>query len=411
MTLVIYFSKSPLSKQQRTVQNHILSFINIDKEVVFYNMFPHFKIKNYLINQNFNFIVFHYTFLALSVTDPKILLRVGKKLSNLKGIKIAFPQDEYTNSNTLCEFFKLTNTDKIFTLLNKIDFEKVYPKHKSGVSKIFTVLPGYVSENDLKYIKKKPKNKTIDISYRSRKTSPWLGKHSFLKWMIAEKFKKVKLKNLKIDISVSDNDRISGDDWLDFLCKSRTVLGVEGGSSIHDPDGVLQYDYESYLKNENPKISHHEYYNMFLKKYEGNLNLKCLTPRIFEAIMCKCCLVLVEGNYSGILKKDINYIPVNKDFSNIDEVLNKICDKSYCDEIVNRNYKMIIKDKKYSYKSFIDYVVKVCKIKQSKMNFSNYFKNYHLVNNFSNNLLVLIYYYAEKLMLLKLLRIIKTRIK
>ena len=69
----------------------------------------------------------------------------------------------------------------------KRNIKKVYPYEIFGVKEIYTVLPGYVSEKDINFINKNKNLKfnKIDISYRSRKPYPWLGKHSFLKWKIS----------------------------------------------------------------------------------------------------------------------------------------------------------------------------------------------------------------------------------
>ena len=78
-----------------------------------------------------------------------------------------------------------------------------------------------------------------------------------------------------------------------------------------------------------------------------------ISPKIFEAIRLKTVLVLFEGKYSGIIKPNIHFIPLKKDFSNANEVLNKLKNKDWIEKLVNKAYKDIILSNKYSYKAFI----------------------------------------------------------
>ncbi len=47
-------------------------------------------------------------------------------------------------------------------------------------------------------------------------------------------------KELKLDISAKEDDRIYGNDWHAFLQNSKAVLGTEGGATIFDFDGTLK---------------------------------------------------------------------------------------------------------------------------------------------------------------------------
>ena len=65
------------------------------------------------------------------------------------------------------------------------------------------------------------------------------------------------------------------------------------------------------------------------------------------------CQILYEGKYSGILKPMIHYIPLKKDFSNIEEVFDKLEDLDYLRELTERAYKDIIETGRHSYKQFV----------------------------------------------------------
>ena len=48
-----------------------------------------------------------------------------------------------------------------------------------------------------------------------------------------------------------------------------------------------------------------------------------VSPKMFEAAMCGTVLVMYPGTYNGVFKKDIHYIELQPDFSNIEDVMKK----------------------------------------------------------------------------------------
>ena len=366
-TLIIFYTKKPVSRLRRTIKNHLMSFEKISEDVQFVNLcyVSSRQFKNY----NYDLIVFHYTLLSINFSDPNRLKDKAHNLSGLNGFKIAFPQDDYVYSAQLCEFFNDVGINHVFTLYNTpSDIKTVYKLSTLNEKNFTTVLPGYVNDDDKVYLSKLSKSKfnKIDISYRSRKNPPYLGKNSFVKWQIADEFKR-KSKNLKVDISTSEKDSIEGLSWLDFLFSSKTVLGVEGGASINDQRGELK---EKYLQNKDHELDFQIYHKKYLAAYEGNINLKCITPRIFEAILAKSCLILYEGNYSGILIPWKHFIPVKQDFSNIEIIIDRISDEKYCKKIASNAYRDIIESNKYDEEKFIKLVLSKIPKNSSKTHFT-----------------------------------------
>ena len=149
---------------------------------------------------------------------------------------------------------------------------------------------------------------------------------------------KSKAAGLKIDISNDPKDVLTGDDWCKFLLSCKYQLGVETGASILDWDGRLMQQ------------AHHGKTQF---SEEGNLSLKAIGPRHFDACVTKTCQILVEGEYSGILKPWEHYIPLKKDFSNIDEVLNLVREDKLRKSIAERAYKDIVASDNWSYRKFV----------------------------------------------------------
>ena len=65
-------------------------------------------------------------------------------------------------------------------------------------------------------------------------------------------------------------------------------------------------------------------------------------------------MIHLEGNYSEIVQPDVHYIKVDKDYSNLDEVVERMRDKSFCLEMRKRAYDEFIACGKYTFKSFVE---------------------------------------------------------
>ena len=138
---------------------------------------------------------------------------------------------------------------------------------------------------------------------------------------IAEIFDNISKKyNFKTDISLKKEDTLFGDKWFEFLLRCKATIGVEGGASILDRDGTIRKIVLDYLK-ENPGVTFSEVSDKFLKKVDNALTLRCISPRHFEACITRTCQFLVEGNYNDIFIPWRHYIPIKKDYSNVEEVI------------------------------------------------------------------------------------------
>jgi hypothetical protein len=64
-------------------------------------------------------------------------------------------------------------------------------------------------------------------------------------------------------------------------------------------------------------------------------------------------LVLFEGSYSGILRPWEHYIPLRKDFSNLDLVFKVLSNNEALDLMVNRAHEDVIGSGLYTYQKFV----------------------------------------------------------
>lgn len=357
--LIIYFQESS-TNIRNTIDEHLYSFDRYSEEACYY-LNVAFGIPADICGVNFNIVIYHYTVCDRRHFRSKFEKQLVKwqKLKKLSGYKVAIPQDEYLNTDLLCKFFLEYSVKTVFTCLPETEWEKVYPKKLSGVDHFVTVLTGYVDENAMERISKYVNgDRDIDIGYRARKVPYYLGRHGCLKWQIADKFTDAcSGSSLKLDISTDDNNDVYfGDDWYEFLCRCRTVIGCEGGSSLIDHDGKIRLLVDDYLRD-NPNARYEEVEQACFPGVDGNLKLFAVSPRHFECCMTKTCQVLMEGDYAGIFKPGVHYIEVKKDWSNLSEVVSQISNHDLCKQIAENAYRDIIGSGQFTYKKFVNTVI------------------------------------------------------
>ncbi len=138
---------------------------------------------------------------------------------------------------------------------------------------------------------------------------------------------------------------------VDFLCRCKAVLGVESGSSIVDPDGDVERLTREFVA-QHPGVSYAELHAAVLARYEGNIQYRAIAPRHLEAAAAGTVQVMYPGEFSGVFRADEHYIPLQRDFSNLDDVLAKLGDADYCRRMAERAIDEIICNPALGYRAF-----------------------------------------------------------
>ncbi len=276
-------------------------------------------------------------------------------LKKYQGYKVLFVQDEYDGTEYTRQFIEQLNIKLVYTCVPKQFVNTIYPHSRFPTVTFISVLTGYIADNHLKLHQyHKPfTQRQYAISYRARILASWYGdlcqeKMAIGKRMLAE----CERRNIPANIAWQDHQRIYGDAWYQFLANAKATLATESGCNVFDDRYEIRQSIQQEL-NVNPTISYAEIHAKYLAQHEGKVKMNQISPKIFEAIALKTALICYEGEYSGIIKPHIHYIPLKKDFSNVEEVLAKLDDHNYLEEITTQAYNDILLSEKYTYKKFI----------------------------------------------------------
>ena len=321
--------------------------------------YENFKIKSVTSNDVF---ILSSNIIHTMALEPNMFKLIIKYLIKYQNNVCVFIQDDYYNIDAINDLLIKLNIKIIFTVMtNDEDINKIYYKLLDKNIKFIKCLTGYVSD-ELKSYYKKIEEKKTDIIYRAKEVSPYIGILGYHKVAIGYEIKKYCIDNkidINHDISWKSRDRINNK-WYDFISNSKTTLATPSGSNVLNFNDIKKNEI-SFSMNDISNFEGEEYFTWFkfiLDKFNiiETLNVNALSPKMFESIACGTVLIMLDGDdtyYSGVLKPNIHYIPLKHDYSNIPEVIEKIKDDNYLQEMANRAYKDIIESNNYSYKNFI----------------------------------------------------------
>ena len=274
-------------------------------------------------------------------------------LSQTKAYKVAFFQDECTRCVRRFKFLNERAIDCVYTCLEPSEFGKVYGRYTS-VPKLVSNIPGYVSEDLLEAAERfavRDRSRTVDVGYRGRPLPAYLGHGALEKHLIGERFAALAAASgLRLDILGAEADRLYGDDWYRFLANCRCVLGVESGVSAFDLEDEVLTEYTE-LERAQGQVALEDLQS--LPRWEDRVYYRTISPRHFEAAAFRVCQVLFEGRYSGVLEPMVHYIPLKKDFSNVDEVISRLSDAELRRELTENAHRDLIASGDWSYRRFV----------------------------------------------------------
>jgi hypothetical protein len=301
--------------------------------------------------EHYDVVVVHYTIFVLS--DNYLAPWFREQLAAFDGLKVQLIQDEYRQVDAATERMRELGIDLLFSSVPADAVPQVYGPRLPGVDVVST-LTGYVPAE----LQGRPRpplaGRSLDVVYRGRAIPYWLGRLGQDKVAIGREFlARAGSTGLRCDIAWTEDARIYGGEWYRFLGSARTTLGTESGASIVDYDGSLQRRTDGYLR-EHPGATFDEVEGEILAPFEGNAVIQTISPRVFEAAALGTAMVNFTGRYSEVIEPWTHYVPLEKDFSNFDEVVAAIQDDATLEPITSRAHTDLVASGRYSLRRFVE---------------------------------------------------------
>ena len=306
-----------------------------------------YSFPEYLKELDYHLIVLGPTFLC-NRYDKKNLeptLENYNFIPQFKACKVALPQDDYDCSAILDDWLRDWSADRIYTVCPN-QWEILYPTCTKK-TQIMLGYTGYVSEEWLESWKtpKPPVSRRIDVSYRASKMPANFGSLGQLKSEIAGSFLKALKKNseIKTNISIKHEDMIPGKRWHEFMNDSKCCLVTPSGSSLLDPRNKIRKCVEEYLTH-NSQASFQEIEEHCFPGEDKRRVFSAISPRNIEAALAETVQLATPGDYSGLMQPDQDYVHLEEDCSNIEDVLKVIQDPQKCKTVALRIKEKILSE-------------------------------------------------------------------
>jgi hypothetical protein len=271
---------------------------------------------------------------------------------------MAFPQDDFDHSTHLDQWLVDLRTRVVFCVYRQ-NIDKLYPRAIADKIEIVPSLAAYIDEDELAEfaaLRRSFRERSIDVGYRVRRLPPQFGRLGVLKSEFGRIFARHAGEHLRCDISDAEKDFIYGEEWLRFLGDARFTLGCESGSSVLDPEGEVADRVAAFIEK-SPAASWEEIADACIEPENELWVFPALSPRIFESAMAGNCPILIEGDYEGLITPNEHFIPVKRDFSDIQEAIERLADLDGAEHMAARFQDQILGDPRLRYKSWIETVV------------------------------------------------------
>lgn len=278
-----------------------------------------------------------------------------ERMRRFAGVKVLSVQDEYDQTDALRAAIKDLGFDIVLTCVPQDSLEYVYPRADFPNVEFITVFTGYVPDD---FVAKMPPPKPLPerpilIGYRGRDIGGRYGRLGFDKFEIGRRMKELcDARGIETDIAMDEASRIYGMAWFDFVGNCRAMLGSESGSNVFDFDGRIEARFKEIMAANGGVPPSYADFLPIVAERDGEIEMGQISPRVFECALMRTPMVLFKGRYSDAIAPDEHYIPLEKDFSNLDEVLARLNDLPALEAMTGRAFDHLVGSGQFTYRSF-----------------------------------------------------------
>ncbi|MBL4854254.1 MAG: glycosyltransferase family 1 protein [Robiginitomaculum sp.] len=359
MTKVILILHDLSVGSRRTNRDHVYNFSKYQKGNLYIFHCARAPITDELKQIDFDGVIINYCFLGNRAGGHYHQYKKGFAwIRDLNCPKIALCQDDYTDNEILDEWLDYMNITTIYSPIQE-NVNILYPINwgRKTFKLGLTAYTDSVEMDELQRYATPYKKRKFDVGTRVRYLPPQFGRYGRIKGETAEDFRDAAdVAGFLTNISTDPQDVIFGSHWLKFVGNCRFTLGSKGGSSLCDPRGDIRKDISEYMVK-NPDAGFTEVEKMCFPDLDNRYIFAGVSPRLFEAAALKTCQILIRDEYVGGLEEYVDYIPLDEDLSNLEEVFELMRDDDKCMAMTESCYQKLIASKQFDYGYFVDDVL------------------------------------------------------
>jgi hypothetical protein len=223
-------------------------------------------------------------------------------------------------------------------LISQTNSPAVHALYRERLGCQVTGLPNTGLDSELFRPELPASERPIDLGYRADESPKYLG-HDERRRLADHFIGRAREYGLSVDISLAPDDRLAEREWARFLNRCRGQLGSEAGGDYFTLDDDLRRQVNAY-ERDHADATFNDIRERFFREPPSSVPMRILSGRNVEAAGTKTVQLLFEGHYDGYLVPDEHYIPLAKDFANVDEAIEKFRDHGYCARLVENAYRL-----------------------------------------------------------------------
>jgi hypothetical protein len=189
-------------------------------------------------------------------------------------------------------------------------------------------------------------NRPVDLGYRSVQSPLYLG-HRERDELVEQFAEAGARRGLVTDLSLDPAARFDEAGWAAFLNRCKAQLGSEAGADYFELSDETRYELNRWAA-QNPSTTVAAARARILDRHPDAVPGRALSGRVVEAAGTKTVQLLLVGEHGGFFAPDEHYVPVRKDFGDVDEALEKLRDREYCTRLVDQAYTVAHAELTYS---------------------------------------------------------------
>jgi len=257
----------------------------------------------------YDVIIIHYSCIALPLKHSLPINAITSLyLSEFKGPKIAFIQDEQRSYVERFNYFQSIKINHLFSVAPIELFDVLYPSNKRNFT-INNVLTGYISNKHIEISRNRIPlvDRSLDLVYRGRILPSWMGDSPALKSEAVDILKKMNsMKQFNYSVASNEKERVYGDKWFSLLQSARVSLLTQSGSDFLEKGSILSEAGNNYDINDEKLLK---------------ANYHVISPRYFDYISCGNLVAIAPGHYSNIPIEN-TYSRISNDMHEMPEIIN-----------------------------------------------------------------------------------------
>lgn len=281
-------------------------------------------------------------------------------------IRVAFPQDEFTNSRAVDEFMVRANIDNILTPITR-DLDLLYPKSLGAGIRIAEAMNGYWEPSNLSVERPTVENfvsRARDVSQRVAALPPVFGNFGHRKSQIAHRFaQEASQRGFTCDISSQRSSVLTGYSWFQFLRDTRFTIGSRAGSSRLDPSGCRTQK-SLRLPIVFPRVSWDMQYRLLRVRGLPKGDFTSVSPRVLESAGAGVCQVLENDTYFPNFDPWVHYIPIDAEMKQAEFAFNVMRDSERCTVIAQNAFDFLIASQDFSYSQLVRKLQGLCDLSE-----------------------------------------------